>query len=232
MTEVAKLRVALADDHLLMLEGLVALIRETPDMEFVGQATTGPRACAMIRDLKPDIAVLDICMPEMNGFAVAQRAAEEGSGARLIGLSFNEDRLYFKQAMEVGLRGYVLKRSAAENLLFAIRSVARGGFYIDPILAGQVMGLSSRGHGRSIATRPNANEPELTVREEEVLRLIALGFTIKEAAGLLGVTDKSIETYKARAAEKLKLGSRARIVQYGVSHGWFQEAQGGTTGFP
>lgn len=225
MTDAAKLRIVVADDHLLVLEGLAMLIRNTLDMELVGEAPTGARAYAMIRDLKPDIAILDIRMPEMDGFAVARRLKEEGSAARLIGLTFHEDRANFKHAMEVGIRGYVLKRSASENLLFAIRSVAKGGFYIDPILAGQVMGMNSRGHVHSIAGRLSAEEPELTVREEEVLRLIALGFTIKEVAAQLRVTDKSIETYKARASEKLKLGSRAGIVQYGVSHGWFQDVQ-------
>jgi len=197
------------------------LIGNTSDMDLVGQATTGAQAYAMIRELKPDIAVLNIFMPDMSGFAVAKRLTEEGSPTQLIVLSPHEDRAYFQRAMEAGVRGYVLMRSASDNLLFAIRSVARGGFHIDPILAGQIAGLNSRGLDRSNAGRSNDGGPRLSTREEEVLRLIALGFTIKEAAAQLGVTDKSIETYKVRACEKLKLGSRAKIVQYGVSRGWF-----------
>ncbi len=220
-----KLRIVLADDHLVVLEGLVALIGTTPDMDLVGQATSGAQACAMIRDLKPDIAVVDIFMPDMTGFAAAKRLTEEGSPTMLIILSPHEDRAYFKRAMEAGVRGYVLMRSGSDNLLFAIRSVAKGGFHIDPILAGQIAGLNSTGSNRSNAGRSNDGDPTLTAREEEVLRQTAFGFTIKEVAAQLGVTGKSIETYKARASEKLKLGSRARIVQYGVSQGWFQDAR-------
>lgn len=225
MTEPPKLRIVLADDQLLVLEGLAALIGNTPDMDLVGQATSGDQAYAMIRDLKPDIAVLNIRMSDMTDLAVARRLTEERSATKLILLSPHEDRAYFKRAMEAGVRGYVLMRSASDNLLFAIRSVARGGFHIDPILAGQIAGLNARGSNRSNAGWLNDGEPTLTAREEEVLRLIALGFTIKEAAARLGVTGKSIETYKARACEKLKLRGRAKIVQYGVSRGWFQEPQ-------
>ena len=158
-------------------------------MCLVGQATTGAQAYAMIRNLKPDIAVLNIFMPDMTGLAVAKRLTEEGSATKLIVLSPHEERAYFKRAMEAGVRGYVLVRWASDNLLFATRSVAKGGFHIDPILAGQIAGLNSRGLDRS-----NDGGPRLSAREEEVLRLIALGFTIKEVAARLGVTGKSIET--------------------------------------
>ncbi len=225
MTETPKLRIVLADDYMLVLEGLAALIGTTPDMDLVGRATTGAQAYAMIRDLKPDIAVLDIFMADMTGLAVAKRLTEEGSPTKLILLSPNEDRAYFKRAMEAGVRGYVLMRSGSDNLLFAIRSAAKGGFHVDPILAGQIAGLNSRGLNRSNAGRSNDGDPTLTMREEEVLRQTALGFTIKEVAAQLGVTGKSIETYKARACEKLKLGSRAKIVHYGLSQGWFRDPQ-------
>jgi DNA-binding NarL/FixJ family response regulator len=121
--------------------------------------------------------------------------------------------------MDVGFRGYVFKRSASGSLLFAIRSVAKGGFHIDPALAGEIIGLSAIG-----LRRPPDHASTLTAREEHVLRQIAFGLTLKEVATQLGVTEKSIETYKARASEKLKLRSRANIVQYGVSQGWFRDA--------
>jgi DNA-binding NarL/FixJ family response regulator len=221
-----KIRVVVADDSPLSREGLVALIQNSAEMNIVGQAVSGAKACAMVRSLKPDIVVLNIVSQEMTGLAVAKRLNDEGLSTKAIILNFREDLGSFERAMEIGCRGYVLWRSASDNLLFAMRSVARGGLYIDPILADQIAGPSSRrrpngpngGHSRD-------GDSTLTSREEEVLRLIALGQTNKAIAAKLGVTDRSIAAYRASAISKLKLNSRSRIVAYGHSQGWFRDAQ-------
>lgn len=219
--EPARIRIVLADDHPMFLSGVAALIRETSDMEVIASVTTGARALQVIAELKPDIAVLDIAMPEMNGIAVVTKLNAERHPVPAIMLSVYEDRLYVQQALAAGARGYILKRATSDNLLLAIRSVHAGGVYLDPMVASQ--------HLAAERTAPAARNSlrqilmaSLSEREEEIIRFIALGFTNKEIAAKLAITSKSIETYKARAAEKLDLRSRAKIVQYAVLRGWLQ----------
>jgi DNA-binding NarL/FixJ family response regulator len=215
-----RIGVFLADDHPLILDGVRALIETTCDLDVVGTASNGTRALSMIRDLEPAIAVLDICMPDSNGIEVAQ-ALGERSPTRVIMLSVSEDRNCVQRAAEAGARGYVLKRSIADNLLFAIRSVSRGGFYIDPMIAGRM--VPSMGFGVGCSKHRPGVSMALTERETEVLKLVAMGYTLKEVAVQLSITMKSVETYKARASEKLDLGSRAKIVRFAVLQGWFQD---------
>jgi DNA-binding NarL/FixJ family response regulator len=127
----------------------------------------------------------------------------------------HEDRAYLDQLLQCGVRGYLLKRSAAEDLIRAIRAVVEGGLYMDPAMATKLL---------SAAKAPGASTNELSGREEAVLRLAARGFSSKEAAARLVLSIKTVETYKARAAEKLGLHSRAEIVRYGAQHGWLDEA--------
>jgi DNA-binding NarL/FixJ family response regulator len=219
--EPARIRIVLADDHPMFLSGVASLLREVPDIEVIATVATGARALQVITELRPDVAVLDIAMPEMNGIAVVTRLAAERNPVPAIILSLYEDRLYVQQALAAGARGYILKRATTDNLLLAIRSVYAGGVYLDPIVAGQ--------HIAAERTTPSARNSlrqilaaSLSEREEEIIRFIALGFTSKEIAAKLAITSKSIETYKARAAEKLDLHSRAKIVQYAVLRGWLQ----------
>ena len=136
MTE--KTRIVLADDHPIVLDGLRNLIRAEPDFELVGEAASGLSALKIIREQHPDVAVLDISMPELNGIVLCRRLAGEMPALRLLVLTLHEDRAYLNQALEAGVRGYVLKRSAVENLVQAIRAVMVGGLYIDPAIVGRV----------------------------------------------------------------------------------------------
>jgi DNA-binding NarL/FixJ family response regulator len=216
-----KLRVVLADDHPIVLDGLRGLIAAQEDLELVGEATNGLAALRIIKDQKPDLAVIDISMPELNGIALGRRLAAELPAAKLLVLTLHEDRAYLKQALGAGIRGYILKRSAAENLIQAIRAVLTGGLYVDPAIAGQVFQSAARNAGRSRGT-PAALD--LTEREAEVLKLVALGFTNKEIARRLDVSVKSIETYRARGSEKLEIKTRAELVRYAAAQGWLAEA--------
>ena len=215
MTE--KIRIVLADDHPIVLDGLRNLIRAEPDFELVGEAASGLSALKIIREQRPDVAVLDISMPELNGIVLSRRLAGEMPALRLLILTLHEDRAYLNQALEAGVRGYVLKRSAVENLVQAIRAVLVGGLYIDPAIVGRV--FESKQINKRLAARKGV-APALTDREADVLKMAALGFTNKEIASRLDVGVKSIETYKARGLEKLGLKTRAELVRYASGQGW------------
>jgi DNA-binding NarL/FixJ family response regulator len=212
-----KTRIVLADDHPIVLDGLRNLIRAEPDFELVGEAASGLTALKIIREQRPDVAVLDISMPELNGIVLSRRLAGEMPGLRLLVLTLHEDRAYLNQALEAGVRGYVLKRSAVENLVQAIRAVMVGGLYIDPAIVGRV--FESKQVNKRLLARKGA-APALTDREADVLKMAALGFTNKEIASRLDVGVKSIETYKARGLEKLGLKTRAELVRYASGQGW------------
>jgi len=210
--------VVLADDHPIVLNGLRNLIQSEGDLDLLGEATSGLAALRLIREKCPDVAVIDISMPELNGIALTRRLAQEVPSARVLVLTLHEDRAYLKQALAAGVRGYVLKRSAAENLVQAIRAVVTGGLYVDPGIANRMFDANPKR-----TKRPSGSEPNLTDREAEVLKLTALGFTNKEIARRLDVGVKSIETYKARGCEKLGLQTRAEIVRYAAAQGWLAD---------
>jgi DNA-binding NarL/FixJ family response regulator len=214
---IGKIRIVLADDHPIVLDGLRNLIRAERDFELVGEAASGLSALKIIREQRPDVAVLDISMPELNGILLSRRLAGEMPALKLLVLTLHEDRAYLNQALEAGVRGYVLKRSAVENLVQAVRAVMVGGLYIDPAIVGRV--FESKQVNKRLAARKGV-APALTDREADVLKMAALGFTNKEIASRLDVGVKSIETYKARGLEKLGLKTRAELVRYASGQGW------------
>ena len=216
-----KSRIVLADDHPIVLGGLRNLIQAEHDLELVGEASSGLAALKVIREQQPDVAVIDISMPELNGIMVSRRLAKEMPTVKVLVLTLHEDRAYLQQALEAGVRGYVLKRSAAENLIQAIRAVIAGGLYVDPAIANLVFDEKSKRPQRQMSY---CNGLPLTEREAEVLKLVALGFTNKEIARKLNVGVKSIETYRVRGSEKLGLRTRAELVRYASAQGWLADA--------
>ncbi len=212
-------RIVLADDHPVVLNGLRNLIQAEDDLDLVGEAATGLSALKVIRERQPDVAVVDISMPELNGIMLSRRIAEEMPSVRVLVLTLHEDRAYLKQALEAGVLGYVLKRSAAENLVQAIRAVAIGALYVDPAIAERMSDPGPKRAGRL----KEGGAPGLTDREAEVLKLVALGFTNKEIARRLLIGVKSVETYKARGGEKLGLKTRAALVRYASAQGWLAD---------
>ena len=213
-------RVILADDHPVVLAGLRSLIEADDTLEFVGEAATGLSALALIREKQPDVAVIDISMPELNGIALTKRVVDECPSVRVLILTLHEDRAYLNQALQAGTRGYVLKRAAAQNLIQAILAVHVGGLYIDPAIAGHMF---APGRKRACRSLSGAAPAQLTECEAEVLRLTARGQTNKETARGLDVSVKTVETFKARAAKKIGLKSRADIVRYAASQGWLAD---------
>ncbi|AMN41376.1 response regulator transcription factor [Rhodoplanes sp. Z2-YC6860] len=212
-----KSTIALCDDHPIVLGGLRNLIESEPDFDIVGTATDGLAALKLINEKRPDIALIDISMPELNGIALARRLADEAPSVRVVVLTVYEDRAFLKQALDAGVRGYLLKRSAAESLIQALRAVLTGGIYVDPAIADRIFVNNAPRQGRG-GDKPLM--PALTERESEVLKLTALGFTNKETARRLDIGVKSVETYKARGLEKLGLSTRAELVRYASAEGW------------
>lgn len=212
------LRIFLADDHNVVRAGLKALINAQPDLEVVGEASDGVELLTLVNHVVPDIVVMDLSMPRLNGVETTQQLLGRMPMMRILILSVHEDATYLRRAIEAGATGYVLKRAAAESLIGAIRVVGSGNLYLDPAL-GVKLARNVMSGKNSVGTAAAV----LSDREEAVLRLVALGYSNKEIAGQLTLSVKTVETYKARAMEKLSLYSRVAIVRYAVEHGWLGE---------
>ena len=210
------LRVVLADDHAVVREGLKALVNAQPDMRVVGEAADGEAAWRMAKALLPDVLVIDLSMPVLGGAEATARVRRDCPSVKVLALTVHEEQLYLTQLLRAGASGYVLKRAAPLELVRAVRSVAAGGTYVDPSLTGTLVA------GYLDAERA-AEQPEhdaLSDREREVLVRIARGFSNKEIAAELGLSVKTVETYKGRMSEKLGLRTRVEIVRYAAQRGW------------
>lgn len=213
-------RIVLADDHPIVLAGLRSLIDREDDLSVVGVASTGTEALKLLQELTPDLAIVDISMPSLTGIGLLNRVAEFGLHVPILVYSLHEDRAHVSHALQAGARGYMLKRTASDTAIAAIRAVLAGGIYIDPAIAGHA--LSTRpALARNAASVPRTLE--LTEREESVLKLAAQGFSNKEIAGRFDISIKSIETYKARGLEKLGLRSRVELVRHALARGWLSD---------
>jgi DNA-binding NarL/FixJ family response regulator len=212
------LRILMADDHPIVLAGLKALVQTDPSLQIVGEARDGQTALRLALELRPDAVVLDLSMPEMNGAEVARALLAEQPNCRILVLTVHEDRAYLRRLLDAGVAGYLVKRSAADELIRAIHAVAAGGTYLDPAIAGKVVGTGGAGVARAAG-----QVADLSEREADVLRLIAHGHSNKEISARLEISVKTIETYKARAMEKLGFKTRVDVVRYAAAQGWLGE---------
>jgi DNA-binding NarL/FixJ family response regulator len=205
----------LADDHEVVRSGLRALVDGTTGMEVVGEARDGAEACRRAAELRPDVVVMDVSMPVLDGAQATERIRRECPGVKVLALTMHEDRAHLSRLLQAGASGYLPKRAAAGELVRAIQVVAGGGTYVDPLLAGSLLG------GTAERDRGGAGDGQrLSEREEDVLRRIAWGASNKEIATELRISVKTVETYKARIADKLGLKTRTDIVRYAVRQGW------------
>jgi DNA-binding NarL/FixJ family response regulator len=214
----AKLQIFLADDHVVVREGLKTLINAQPDMIVIGEAGDGQAAWQHVQVCQPDVVIMDITMPILNGVQSTAQLKRDCPDIKVIALSVHDDTSYLRQLLAAGAVGYILKHAAADDLIQAIRVVAAGGVYLDPTLAGHVVA----GYVRVPATESVLLGADLSERETEVVQRIAQGYTNKEIAAQLNLSVKTVETYRARAMEKLGLESRAALVRYALERGWLR----------
>jgi two-component system response regulator NreC len=218
MGERAKLRILLADDHVTVRHGLRLLLDSQPDMIVICEASDGSAAMQNAIALKPDVIVMDISMPGMNGLAATRALKQKQPDITIVTLTRHSDDAYVQELLRAGVSGYVLKQSAPAELLQAIRAAAAGRLYLDSALTARV---TARLLGRT--NKENKPAATLSDRESEVLRLIASGYSNKEIAGQLSLSVKTVEAHKANAMRKLGLRGRIDIVKYAVLQGWLED---------
>jgi two-component system, NarL family, response regulator NreC len=211
-----RIRLIIADDHAIMREGLVALLEDEPDLRVVGQAGGGLEAVALVRQQQPDIALLDITMPGMNGLEVTRRLVAEQPEVKILILTMHEEEAFFFEALRAGAAGYMLKGASSEELLGAIRAVYEGGVYLPPQLAGGLV----QDYLTHQPQRP-AHDP-LTPREREVLTLIAQGLSNTEIAEQLVLSLNTVKSHRLRIYQKLNLHDRSELVAYALRRGLLQ----------
>jgi DNA-binding NarL/FixJ family response regulator len=206
------IKILIADDHGVVAEGLKHLIEAQPDMQVVGVAADGREAVRLTREAQPDVVLMDLSMPELNGADATRAILDRQADCRVIVLSMYADREYVRRALKAGASGYVVKRSAAKEVVEAIRAVHAGQRYLSPRVADVVI---------DDYTAEDKQDPlaRLSAREREVLQLLAEGRTSAEIAARLALSQKTVETYRARLVEKLGIRDVAGLVKFAIQRG-------------
>jgi two-component system, NarL family, response regulator NreC len=209
------MRILIADDHAILRTGLRLLIETQPNLSVVGEAENGREALEKARSLHPDLILLDLNMPEVDGMTVIPQLRREVPDSRILVLTMHDDAAHLRQALDAGASGYVLKKAVDQELLMAIRAVRRGETYVHSAMTHKLL------ESLAESQEPEADDPwrRLSEREFDVMRLVALGHTNNEIAEELYISVKTVESYRARGMEKLGMESRAQLVQSALKHG-------------
>jgi DNA-binding NarL/FixJ family response regulator len=206
-----RIRILLADDHAVVRQGFKMILSSQSDMEIVGEAGNGREAVELAENLKPDIVVMDVAMPELNGIEATRRLATSVPHARVVALSMHKDNVYVREILRAGARGYLLKDSVAGDLVSAVRAVAQGEGYISPAVSNAVLD-----DYRKHVTNPI---DLLSSREREVLQMLAEGKTNKEIAAVLNLSVYTVDAHRGRIMEKLNVHSINELVRFAVRNG-------------
>ncbi|MBI4277283.1 MAG: response regulator transcription factor [Armatimonadetes bacterium] len=212
----SRIRVLLADDHTVVREGVRVILTAQPDIEVVGEAATGREAVDLSRRLKPDVVVMDVSMPDLNGIEATRVIKQEMPEINVLGLTMHEDEAYVFQLLKAGASGYVLKRAAAHDLVEGVRAASRGEAFLYPSVAKAVVEDYLR---RLESGGEREKYDGLTEREREILTLVAEGFTNQQIAEKLYISVKTVQTHRAHIMEKLGLHDRAELVRYAIRKG-------------
>ena len=213
----SKIRIPLADDHAVLRAGLKTLLNIQPDIEVVAEAADGEEVIRKSRKFAPDIVLMDITMPRLSGLEATRKIKEQNPAIKVLVLTMHEDESYLYQMLHAGADGYVPKKAADTELLDAIRATYRGEHFIH---SSMTTGLVAEMRHKEVASPVESQEPDgLSQREREVLQLLAMGYTNQQIADKLYLSVKTVETYKARLKEKLKLHGRAELVRYAIQTG-------------
>ncbi|CAN5542938.1 response regulator transcription factor [soil metagenome] len=211
------LRIFIAEDHETVRDGLRLIINAQADMEVCGECGDGRTAVKMAQELQPDVVVMDVTMPELNGLKATRKLKQLCPQMKILTLTRHTDDGYLQELLRAGASGYVLKQSPSSEMLRAIRAIAKGGNYLDPTVTGRVIG------GYAPRQINLAGKLTLSERESEVLRQIAWGYSNKEIAYNLEISVKTVEAHKANAMRKLDIGSRIDIVRFAILQGWLED---------
>jgi two-component system, NarL family, response regulator NreC len=205
------IKILLADDHNIVRQGLKLILSSQPDLQVVGEAANGREVVELAQNLRPDIVLLDVAMPELNGIEATRRMMEANPRLRILVLSMHKEAVYVREILKAGARGYLLKDVIDTELLNAVRSVARGDGYISPAVSSALLS----------DYRQNVTDPVdlLTKREREVLQLIAEGKTNKEVASRLNLSVYTVDSHRGKIMEKLNLHSTGELVRFAIKHG-------------
>lgn len=209
------IRVIVADDHKIVRDGLCALLAQQPDMEVVAEAADGHTAVQLARNLSPDVVIMDITMPDLNGIEATQQIVAQAPGVKVIALSIHADRQFVAGMLTAGASGYLLKNCAFEELRQAIRTVVAGQLYLSPGIAGIVV----KDYTQYMVASGVREVAVLTVREREVLQLMAEGKTTNQIASRLNVSVKTVEAHRHNIMEKLNLYNVAALTKYAIRAG-------------
>ena len=206
-------RVLLADDHQLFLEGLRGLLED--DFDIVGMVNDGRALVAAAKKLKPDLVVADISMPSLNGIEATAQIMSQVQGVKVVLLTMHPDVTYASRGFDAGVVGYVLKQSASSELLTAIREALKGRTYVTPMVAGDLI----RSYGRREPRKVEDFTKKLTPRQRETLQLLAEGKSAKEIAGMLGISQRTVEYHKYQMMRTLKIKTSAELIQFAIKKG-------------
>lgn len=206
-----KIRILICDDHTLFVEGIKALLRNEASLEIVGEARDGRQAVELVKQLKPDLLLMDISMPDMTGFDATQRVHESSPSVKVLILTMHDDEELVARCLEAGAAGYIMKDAPASQLLYAIEVVQKGDTYLSPVVLKTVVG----GYVKN-SNRPQTSYDRLSVREREILKLLAEGLSVKEIAVRLNVSVKTVDVHKYNLMKKIGVHDRAELIKYAI----------------
>jgi DNA-binding NarL/FixJ family response regulator len=211
-----KIRIALADDHVILRQGLESLIGQENDIEVIGQASDGHETIELVESKEPDVLILDIAMPKLNGIEVCKRLRRKYPNIKIIILSMYDNQEYIYELFSYGVSGYLLKESVVSDLISAIRAVHNGDIYLSPSISKKII------DGFLTFKHENVSKNNLTSREREILQLIAEGYSSREIGELLNTSMKTVDAHRNNIMKKLKIHRKSELIKYAIQQGIIQ----------